>query len=145
MPGFGDTLELRVLQYLVKRRQLDTPLTAVYVALHVSDAEAGGAELSGGGYARVSYNTDTNESTNTYWTAVQTDNDVQYVTNAQAIQFPQATADWNSGNPITAFGLWSASTGGTLYVAGSITGSGVVVLNNNTLILQANALRIQIA
>jgi hypothetical protein len=91
-------------------RVLDGLLDTVYVSLHTGDpGNTGANEVTGGAYGRVgpiSFSGSGNNPT-TY------DND-------DALNFPQATADWGE---CTHFGLWSASTAGTYLGGDALTAS----------------------
>ena len=136
MAGFSTYLETKIMQWMVKRQQLPTPPTTVQISLHSLDpGDTGANELaSSGAYARVTMTTDTDDTAPNAvnWNVTAADGTAWAFTNKLPITFPQATADWFSGNPITFAGIWDA--GGTNFLATcSITPSGVVVLNGNTL------------
>lgn len=63
-----------------------------------------------GGYARVAI-------TSSFATAPSAGS----ISNSAVITFPTATADWNGGNSIVAFGIFTAATGGTLLRYGTVT------------------------
>jgi hypothetical protein len=96
--------------------QTYTPPATVYVALFTAaPGEAGGGtEVSGGGYSRVAV---ANNTTN--WPT--TSNGQK--SNANAITFPQATANWGT---IVAWGLFDAATGGNLLYYGDVSPSRAV-------------------
>ena len=134
MPGLSNSLEAALLDWMFKQTAFPTAPTQLHYSLHSADpGDTGANEISGGGYARAQLNPDPNNTTNTNYSAKQTDGTSQYITNAADITFPQATANWNGGNAIQWVGVWSASSGGTFYASFQFQGSGVVVLNGNTL------------
>lgn len=145
MPGHSDSMEKRILDWLFKQTVASAPPTNLYISLHSADpgdtaATAAANEISGGGYARANYATDINNSTNTQWTAVTTTNPpYSRMTNVLPVNtFVEATANWNSGNAITHFGVWSAVTAGEFLFGGQIGGgTGVVVLSGVTLSIPA--------
>ena len=133
MAGLSDTMETNVLNYLFKQTALPTPPATLFISLHSADpGDTGASELAAtNGYARAQLNPDANSSTNTNWNAVT--GSPAEMTNKLAITFPQASGgSWNSGSSIGYWSLWSASSAGTLFCSGTITG-GVVVLAGNTL------------
>lgn len=70
-------------------------------------------EPSGGSYARVA-------TAASDWNAA-TDADPSVVDNANAIEFPAATADWVSAANLTHFVLYDASSGGNFLGAGALS------------------------
>jgi hypothetical protein len=98
----------------------------------VADAEAGTiTEVTGTGYARVAtiaanWNSAANGSTS----------------NAQAITFAQAGGSWSSGNPITNFGLFNASSGAgsTTLLRSAALGASKVIGTGDTASFAAGAL-----
>jgi len=111
----------------------------VYVALSSTTITAGTCanitEPSGGSYARKS------TAAGDWNTATSADPSV--LTNANAITFVQATADWAAGSNLTDFALYDAVT------AGNCLGSGVLttakpVLNGDTASFAAGALSVQL-
>lgn len=88
-----------------------TPPTNIYLGLWVgdpTDAGTGGAEVSGGSYARVLNNT---------WDAATTSGGKARSANTAAIAFPTATGSW--GTP-SHWALWDAITAGNLLWHGTI-------------------------
>jgi hypothetical protein len=86
-------------------------LTNIYVGLYTAaptDA-GGGTEVSGGSYTRKGP-----------YTFVQTSTGPTTWKNAAAITFPDATASWGT---VTHFGIFTASTGGTLNFWGALAAS----------------------
>lgn len=95
-----------------------TPLTEVYVGLYTvapTDA-AGGTEVAGGGYAR--------QASKGKWAVPAAGS----VSNNAAVGFPTATADWGT---VVAFGLFTAATGGTLLMWGTL-GTNKPIMNGDT-------------
>ena len=82
----------------------------LYVALSTADPDEDGsgmAEPSGNGYARVA-------TADTDWNAAAS----SVVTNANTVQFPEATGPWGTA---THFALFDASTSGNLIASGALT------------------------
>ena len=98
-----------MLDHLFKGTAFTQP-TNIYVALFTvtPNSTGNGTEVTGGAYARVACNT---------WVAA-TAADPSVVSNTAEIDFPTATASWGS---VVAFGLFSASTAGTMYAYGTCT------------------------
>src|SRR5215472_712574 len=88
-----------------------TPPATYYVALFTvaPNKDGGGVEVSGGSYARVAV---TNNPAN--WPNAVNGSK----SNANAIVFPQASADWGT---IVAVALMSASSSGTQYYWGLLS------------------------
>ena len=81
-----------------------TQAYTLYLAFFDGDPEAGGTELSGGGYARsaiapADWNTPSGGKIN----------------NANTIAMPTATGDWNGGADIPFCGMFDAPTAGTRF------------------------------
>lgn len=131
MAGFSNTLEQQYQEHLFKKTA-PTAVTNLWISLHSADpADTGANELSGGSYARVQLDPDTNNSTNTNWNAIGAGaGNAQRISNKLAITFPTATANWTTA---THAGLWSAVTGGTFYGTLTIAVGGQTVLNGGTL------------
>jgi len=90
----------------------------IYVALYTAapgEDGTGGTEVSGGAYARQ-------ETAASDWNAA-TDADPSVVTNANAIEFPEATADWGT---VTHFALVDASSSGNILAVAALTTSRTV-------------------
>lgn len=89
-------------------------LTGRFVSLHTAAPPAG--EVTGGAYARQA------------GTFVKTSGpDPTVYKNSTLLQFPTATASW--GN-ITHFGLWSASTAGSLVAQNTVTNAKSVAIDD---------------
>ena len=136
MPGFGTVMATNIANWLWKRTQMPTPPPVLFIALHIVDpTDAGtGTEMSGGGYARVQLNPDSAVGVNVNWNGVVDPGAGAplEMTAKATVAYPQASADWNSQLSIGFWGLWDASTNGTFYLSGTITG-GVIVRAGNTL------------
>lgn len=114
--SFGDALEIKLLDHLLKTTPFAVP-TNIYVALYSvapTDAE-GGSELSGSGYARKVCNT---------WDGAAGG----ATANTGAITFAQATGDWGE---VVAFGIFDAITGGNFLAWADLTVS-KTILNGDT-------------
>lgn len=130
MAGFTDATEQGLLDYFVATYSQTTK----YIGLSsTTPTEAGGnfTEPSGGSYARVS-------TTSSDWAAATGTAPATKATNT-AKTFPTATADWVSGSNLTHFGLFSASSAGTLLAWGAL-GTAKPVLNGDTASFASGAL-----
>lgn len=75
-------------------------------------------EPSGGGYARVAFNSAMSEPTN------------GVITNSAAITFAESTADWfTSASPATYYVIYDAATGGNLLMYNALTHSRIIEIN----------------
>lgn len=126
----SDFLENKVLDHVLGGGDYTRPAT-VYVALYSTDPTDAnsGTELSGSGYARVAV---TNDATN--WPAAVAGSK----SNANAIEFPTATADWTQASH---FGILDASTAGNLLYSGALT-TAKTVLNGDVARFAAGSLTI---
>lgn len=107
MAGFSDYWENEILDHLFDKGVYTPP--TVYVALSAADPGDSGAAISepvGGSYARI-------ETSNADWT----DASGGAVSNADAIEFAQATSTWGT---ISHFALYDAATGGNLLAWGPL-------------------------
>lgn len=98
----------------------------IYVALSSTTPTETGTnvtEPSGGAYARVA-------TAAGDWNAA-TSADPSVVTNANAVTFPAATADWLAGANLTHFALYDAASAGNFLGAGAL-GTPKPVLNGDT-------------
>lgn len=146
MAGLSNTLEKELLDRIFKQTAM-SGISALHVSIHSADpADTGANELPlAGGYARQQLDPDVNNTTHTNWSSVGTTGTAQEVTNAAAITFPTATADWNGGSPVTYFGLFTAGTGGTFIGGGQVNGTtGAYVLSGNILSFPIGNLHFQI-
>ncbi|MGZ4968054.1 MAG: phage tail fiber protein [Methylobacter sp.] len=112
MTAFSNYTENQILAHIFRSGSFTKP-SALYVGLitAVSSGETGSVtEVSGGSYARTACNpSDSN------WSAASNNGTTS---NAVAITFPAATADWGT---ITYFGIWDASTSGNLILYAPMT------------------------
>ena len=107
---------------LIFRGQAFTAPATLYVSLHTADPTdaAGGAEVSGGSYARVPIT-----ASLANWAGTQSAGSTTASSgtggassNNGAVTFPAPTANWGS---VTHFGIWDALSGGNLLVYGALT------------------------
>lgn len=112
MSGFTDYLEDKVLDHVFGGNAYTAPAT-LYVALYtVAPTDTGGGtEVSGGGYARqtATFNVSGTNPTE--------------ATNAAAIEYPTATADYGT---VVACAILDASSGGNMLAYATLTSSKVV-------------------
>jgi hypothetical protein len=112
-----------------------TPPT-VYVALSSTTpavAGTGVTEPSGGSYARVT-------TSGATWNAAASST----TTNASAITFPTASADWASGSNMTHFVFYDAASAGNMLGFGSLT-TAKAILNGDTASFAPSALSITLS
>jgi hypothetical protein len=105
MTGFSDYSAQNGLNYIVGKTAVPT-LPTVSIALFTAvgtDAGTGFTEVSGGSYARVT-------TSGATWNAAS-GSAPSSITNAAAITFTTATANWGT---VIAFGLYDASSAGNL-------------------------------
>lgn len=107
MAGLSDYAENRLLDHIVGKTSFTMP--TVYVGLYtVAPTDAGGGtEVTGGSYARKS-------TAGADWAAAASGAS----SNANALTYPAATANWGT---IVAFGLFDAASGGNLLVWNNLT------------------------
>lgn len=106
---FADYLENKVLDHIVGKSAFTKPTVSVGLFFVMpNDAGAGGTEVATAGYARV-------------LTAAADWNDAASgaTANANALTFPQATA--NYGSQVVGFGLYDNTSGGNLLASGTLT------------------------
>lgn len=133
MAGFTDTVEQALLDHFLTDGAYTPPAT-MYIGLSsTTPTEAGGnfTEPSTGSYARVS------TAAADWGAATGTAPATKSTTTAKT--FPTATADWVSAANLTYFGLFSASTAGTLLAFGALT-TPKPVLNGDTASFASGAL-----
>lgn len=110
MAGLTDTAEIDILKLLTGQATsiwTTTPLTPHIGLLTVAPTEStAGTEVTGGSYARVT-------GASKFGTP-----SAGSVANTVAVTFPTATADWGA---VVSFGIYSASSGGTLLAWGTVT------------------------
>lgn len=117
--GFTNTLEAQILDHVMNDGAY-TPPTNWFVGLSTTLPTGSGSNfteptIGSFAYARVS------TSGATWSLAVQGDPSTK--SNGVAITFPQATGSWGT---VVAFGLFTASTGGTAQITGTLTTSHIV-------------------
>lgn len=150
--GLSSEWERMILQVIFKRggptgnqpNGVYTSPFSISHSLHSADptdlhTTAQANELTGGGYARAVLGCDPDINTHVSWNAIdQPTSTYQRITNKLDINFPVATANWNSGNPIGFVGFWRVTTGGTAgeYIGSTAINPTVVVLSGNTLRFQ---------
>jgi hypothetical protein len=135
--GFIDTLEQAVLDHVLNDGAY-TPPTNWFIGLSsTTPTEAGGnfTEPSAGAYARIS-------TAAADWAAA-TGTAPAVKSNGVAKSFPTATADWVAAANLTHFGLFIASTGGTVQIWGALTVP-KPVLNGDTASFAIGALSIKL-
>lgn len=101
---FTTTVRNSLVNHLLKGTAMAQPGN-IYVSLFNGNPEAGGTELSGGGYGRV---------LNNAWAAASNGQS----SNSGEVAFPTATGNWQQA---TYFGLHDATTGGTRLGSGALT------------------------
>jgi hypothetical protein len=114
MTGFSHYWEDEILDHLFDKGVYVSP--TIYVALSTADPGDDGtgvAEPSGGSFGRV-------ETANADWTSASGG----AIRNADAIEFPLATAAWGT---ITHFALYDSPLGGHLLACGPLTGAKTIV------------------
>jgi len=111
--SFSNYLEVELLDQIVGKTDYTMP--TAYVALFVGDpldTGAGGAEVSGVSYARVT--TDGAD-----WNAAATGS----ISNAEDITFPEAGGSWGT---ITHFAIFDAASAGNMLASGALSSSKAV-------------------
>lgn len=139
--GLTDSVEAALIGFVMGKGGY-TPNASNWIGLSSTtpaDAGTGATEPSGGSYARVQ--TQGTTATGVAW-STPTGTAPAYVENSAVITFPAATADWVSGANLVAFGLWTASSAGTLTLFGSLT-TPKPCLNGDTCSFAAAAIRCQ--
>jgi len=120
-----------------------TTPTNYYVALYstaCTDASAG-TELTGGSYARVAIARSASAWNGTHGnTAGASSGTNGTVSNAAAVTFPAATADWGTA---THWGIVDASSGGNMITCAALTANRTIT-NGSTASFAAGALTFQI-
>lgn len=113
MANYSTALADKILDHIMGTTSFTEP--TVYVALFTTTptmpAGTGGTEVATGSYARVEVTT-----------KMAAASSGSAASNAD-LTFPTATADWGT---IVGAGIYSASTSGTLYIAGPLSASKVV-------------------
>jgi len=115
--SIGNWLELELLDHVLKVGAYTVP-SNIYFALFVgdpTDAGTGGAEVSGGSYARVVMNS---------WDTAAS----RATENTNQIDFAQATASWGT---VTHFAIYDAITGGNFLAHGDLSVSKAIGTGDN--------------
>jgi hypothetical protein len=141
MAGKSTYLARAILNHVFRTTSYSKP-SNVYISLHSADptdANTTATELTigTGGYARA-----TVAVADAQWTAPASSGTDELITNANTISFGTASATWNSGNPITHFGIYDASTSGNLMYSGAL-GTSRTVLSGDPVSVAAGALSIR--
>ena len=112
MSALSDYLENELLDHVIGGASYSAPGT-LYIAAHTADPtdDGSGAEVSGGSYARASV---TNNATEFPAASGGTKS------NANDIEFPEATGSWGT---VSHIGVWDASSGGNLLWHGALSAS----------------------
>ena len=117
MAGFSDAYETAILNHVFRTTAL-AQASSVYVSLHTADpGDTGASEVSGGSYARAAVS-----RADASWNAPATSGSGKAITNAGAIAFPTATADWGT---VTHVGFWDAASAGTFIAGGALTSDSI--------------------
>ena len=115
MSAMSDYLENKVLDHILATTTFTKP-SAVYLGLSIASMgdNAGGTELSGNGYTRVSIAFDAASGGTTDNTAV--------------VDFPSCTgSNWGA---VAYWSLWDASTGGNMLLHGAFTSAKTIEVND---------------
>lgn len=132
---FATSIANSVIDHWTQKASWTQP-AATWMGLSSTTPTAGGSnvtEPSGGSYARVQV------------TAAQFDSAASGATTTNVDKtFPQATADWVSGNDLTHAVFFTASSAGTFTGFGALT-QAKPVLNGDTLTVPAGSLDITLA
>lgn len=154
MAAMSDFLENKIVDFLFRGQALGitgasaaagTGPTNLYVGLYTANPTdvAGGTEVTGGSYARV-----TVASALANWAGTQaaastvaSSGTSGTTSNNGAITFPTPTANWGS---VTGFGIFDASTAGNLLIWGALTTTKTVNNGDAAPAFSAAALSIQI-
>jgi hypothetical protein len=112
MSRMSDYLEVQLRNHIFRTNPFTKP-TALHISLHVgdpTDTGTGGAEVTGGSYARVA-----RAPLDANWTAASAVDGI--TTNAAVVNFITATANWGT---VTHFGIWDAATAGNMLCSGPL-------------------------
>lgn len=143
MAGFSQYTELNTFQAIFKSTTFPIP-TGIRISLHSADpGDTGASEISGGAYARASRDPDANAGATTSWSSINQAAAASLISNAAAVTFPTATANWFGGAAIGFWGAWDIAGTPNFLLSGTISG-GVIVLNTNTLTFDPAALQFTI-
>lgn len=113
--SLSNTFETTLATWTFSTNSVTRP-TAWYVALGSAASDSSFTEISGSGYARVQV---------TAWTISN-----GQASNTSAVTFPVATGSWNSGSSFAYFGVYTASSGGTLIGYGSLDSARTVTTDS---------------
>lgn len=144
MSAMSDYLENKLIDHIFRGTSFTAPVT-LYVALFTTatDDASGGAEVSGGSYARVAITCNGTNWANTQASGTGVSSGTGGVTsNSSAITFPAPTASWGT---VTHFAIYDASTGGNRIVHGSLTASKTVNSGDPAPQFNAGALTVTLA
>ena len=115
MSAMSDFLENKVLDHILATSAYTAPST-VYLGLSIASMgdNAGGTELSGNGYARVSIAFDAASGGTT--------------DNTSVVDFPTCTgSNWGA---VAYWSIWDASTGGNMLLHGAFTSAKTIEVND---------------
>jgi hypothetical protein len=115
MSAMSDYLENKLLDHILATTAYTAP-SAVYLGLSIASMgeNAGGTELTGNGYARVSVAFDAASGGTTDNTAV--------------VDFPACTgSNWGA---VAYWSIWDASTGGNMLLHGAFTSAKTIEVND---------------
>ena len=115
MSAMSDYLENKVLDHILATTTFTKP-SAVYLGLSIASMgdNAGGTELSGSGYTRVSIVFDSASGGTTDNTAV--------------VDFPACTgSNWGA---VAYWSIWDATTGGNMLLHGAFTSAKTIEVND---------------
>lgn len=112
MSAMSDYLEVELRKHVFRTGSFTKP-AALYVSLHTANPTdaGGGAEVSGGSYARVQ-----RDPADANWSAPDATGGL--TANVADITFPSPSANWGV---ITHVAIWDAPTGGNLIGHGALT------------------------
>lgn len=114
MSSMSDAIENDFLAYYFSSGSIITRPTAWYMSLHTADpGDTGTSEVAAASYVR--------ESLGTGFTAIPSGG---VATNLAAVTFDTPLTSWGT---ITHFGVWTASSGGTLLTYGALTSPSSIV------------------
>lgn len=140
MAGFTKTLQVALLDHVFNDAAYtpESLFIGLFSGTPTDDAGTGLTEVTGGSYARVA-------TTNADWSAAVANSTgtASSKTNTAVKTFTTATADWASAANLTYFGIWNASSAGTLRVFGALT-TPKPVLNGDTASFAAGALVVKL-
>lgn len=110
----SDYLQQQLLTHLLRTGSWTKP-TELWIALHTANpTDAGaGAEVTGGGYARVQ-----RDPADANWTDPGATSGLSR--NAAVVTFPTPTGDWAGGADITHFSVWDDETAGNMLIYGPL-------------------------